>query len=283
VLRSGARAPVKGELIGAGVQKPHLEKEWARVRMRCQRGPRKFCAHSACCAPTHIPTAASKILSFAMASASVEGEVAIPTIPARILSSEELTNLFTSARRSYWLSWIQHQVFVRDNPFEQPSTSQYLEPMVFFQREMTRRAHELSECGEQVPSRSCTVVSLFLDDTHDAVVADDAHVADEAAAVGSELLSVQALEAGIPLLASLEASWNRIDAAYYVAWVQQHLFIADNPDASDDEVANTPFTAQMILRGRALDAVESRLMGLGWRRPAARLVNDLFPMLAVDL
>jgi hypothetical protein len=209
-----------------------------------------------------------------MAMASVEGELPIPAIPAFEVSSEELTKLFTDARRSYWMSFVQHQLFLRDNPHVEESESQFLEPMALSKLEMTRRAHELTERGEAVPSRSCSVVSLFLHDEPD-VGSDNAPV--------SEPVSLEVLEAAIPLHASLEASWHQIDAAYLVAWVEQHLFLLENPHASDEEVSNTPFTAQMILQGRALEAVENRLLPLGWRRPSTRLVHDLFPRLALDL
>jgi hypothetical protein len=175
-------------------------------------------------------------------------------------------------RRSYWLAWIQHRVLLRDaNPDFDASTSEFLEPMAFFNAEMNSVTQQLSERGVPAPSRTCTVVSLFLEDD------------EPQAAQAEDPILIQDLEEGIPLRASLEATWERIDCAYFVAWVLQNIFVERFPDATDDEINDTPHVQHMMIRGRALEIVEQRLIGMGWQRPAPRMVDTLFPMLALDL
>jgi hypothetical protein len=213
-----------------------------------------------------------------MAAAASEEGAAIPVaIPHRIVSTNELLSKFTHYRRSYWLAWIQHRVLLRDNErnlhFDE-SQSEFLEHMAFYNAEMNFLTQELSERDVPAPSRNCTVVSLFLEPDDDN---------DQQAAPSEGPIPIQDLEEGIPLRASLEASWERIDCAYYVAWVLQNIFLMRFPNATDDEINDTPHVHHMMIRGRALQIVEQRLMRMGWQRPPPRMVHTLFPMLALDL
>ncbi len=211
-----------------------------------------------------------------------------PIPAARVVAAEDLTTLFIEARREYTLAWIQHKLLVRDNdrnPAFDESQSPFLETMAFYNARMTSYADQLAARGAAVPSRTCTVISLFLDDPDVAVppVAEGQQAVEEPPIDDA---SEERLLAGVPLRASLEASWNRIDAAYLIAWVEMHLFLEDNPDATDEEIDASSFTQALLLRGRALEIVEQRLQAMGWQRPPPRLANELFPVLAagaVDL
>jgi len=237
-------------------------------------------------APRSTPLArpTSKNLKFQMQApvASGEGEAPI-AIPARLYSTEELHREFRKARHSYNLAWVQHNILLRDNehnPHFDETRSPFIETMAWFGARMNFYGEQLAERGEVVPSRWCTVTSLFLEE-------EQAPAAIAGAEIEAPVRDAQQEEdiGDIPLRASLEASWNCIDAAYMRAWVEQHLFLEDNPDATDAEVTNTPYTEQMLIRGRALEIVERRLQAMGWQRPPSRMVNALFPVLGhrVDL
>lgn len=211
----------------------------------------------------------------------------VPAIPARIRSVAELFERFRFSKRNYWVAFIEHNLLVkeheRDARFE-ASNSPHVETMAFFNAEMKDLERQLAERGQPVPSRSSTISSLFLDDSEP----DDAAVAQPSHPDGEHEESPSNAEEGelafVPLRASLEAAWNRVDCAYDLAWVQQHLFLLRFPDATDEDIANSPFATQMMIRGRALDHIEHRLLRMGWVRPPPRLASEVFPQVfPVDL
>ena len=216
--------------------------------------------------------------------AAPEMDMPMP-IPARVATVDELLRRFRDSKRSFWIAFVEHKLLVkeheRDPTFEE-SRSRFLEPMAFYNAEMSHTARELAARGEAVPSREAAVVSLFLDprkpdeDAHDPAPPDE----ERGALPDSD---VEGGLAPVPLRESREAAWHRVDASYLLAWFQQTLFVAEHPEATDAEVTSTPFTSLMLLRGRALERIESRLVPLGWVRPPPRLASQLFPSLCVDL
>lgn len=191
--------------------------------------------------------------------------------PGRQFWKADLLNQFRWSKRSYWTSFMEHHLLLecnRDNPLFEASSSPHLETMAFFKWEMGHFERMLTERGAVAPSRTATVVSVFLDDPQDD--------APPPAPVPVENEPEPVAWAAQPLREALEQTWDMLDRKYLLCWVQQNLFLLRNPAASDDQISNTPFYFQMMIFGRALELTETRLQRMGWVRPPPRTVENLF-------
>jgi hypothetical protein len=187
---------------------------------------------------------------------------------ARLPSVEELQRRHLHAKKSYWIAWVYNKSLALDRNVTATELDYSHELLRLSSADLERVKTLMRERGIPIPAESCKVTNLFLKDDEEEEEDQQDHFQAQHVRLSS------AFDAEV--FDALESRWEVLDSAYFIAWVQQHVRVAQNEHNASFDAENTSSYKEMMEVGPKIDAVETELFLLGWRRPPPRLVHTLF-------